>query len=82
MLSMEEKGNQARLGRFSNGSKSQASLASISNLIQNLFSRYSQQVQFKGTEAEFNGTESAEDMKLSILILTATCLLSCSTQPI
>jgi len=42
MLSMEEKSNQARFGRFSNDSKSQASLASISNLIQNPFSRYLQ----------------------------------------
>jgi len=39
-------------------------------------------LQFKGTELEFNGTESAEDIKLPILILTATCLSSCSTQPI
>ena len=39
-------------------------------------------LQFKGTEPEFNGIESAKDMKLSILILMATCLSSCSTQPI
>jgi len=31
-------------------------------------------LQLKGTEVEFNGIESAEDMKLPILILTATCL--------
>ena len=57
---MEERSsNQARFGIFSNGSKSQASLASISNLIQNPFCRYSQKLQFKGTEIDFNGTKSA-----------------------
>jgi len=75
MLSMEERSNQARFGKFSNGSKSQASLASISNLIQNAFSRYSQKLQFKGTEIDLNGTESVENQKLSILSSTASCLL-------
>ena len=64
---MEGRSNQAKFGRFSNGSKSQASLASVSKVIQNHFSRTHNRLQFKGTEAEFKGTESAEDMQLPIL---------------
>jgi len=38
-------------------------------------SRYFQELQFKGTELDLNDTESAENLKLPILLTTATCLL-------
>ena len=55
--------------------KSQAKLASLSNQIGDLLVVAHNKLQFKGTELDFNGTELAENLKLPILLPTATCLL-------
>jgi len=51
------------------------SLPSPSDGIGDLLAIAHNKLQFKGTELDFNGTESAESLKLPILLLTTTCLL-------
>jgi len=50
-------------------------LASLSNQIGDLLAVTHNKLQFKGTELDLNSTESAENLKLPILLLTTTCLL-------
>ena len=53
----------------------QQSLAKPPNQIGDLLAVIFKKLPFKGTELDLNGTESAENLKLPILLLTTTCLL-------